>query len=96
MGRELDRVVVLVLEAAEAVVLMSRWKMTYSLAPEKPISFAPSVSLLMEVMNSHAACPSRCLDMLDQRWEDSLQGCTAYQRPRNAVSSPPMGPHVAA
>lgn len=67
MGRELDRVAVLVLEAAEAVVLMSRSKMTYSLALERPISYAPSVSLLMEVMTSHAACPSRCLDILDQR-----------------------------
>ena len=96
MGRGLDRVAALVLGEGEAVVLMSRWKMTYSLAPVRPISFAPSVSLLMEVMTSHAACPSRCLDILDQRWEDSLQGCTAYQRPQNVVSSPPMGPHVAA
>ena len=48
--QELDHVVVRVLGEAEALVLKSRWKMTYSLALEKWISLAPSVFVLMEVL----------------------------------------------
>ena len=48
--QESDRGVVRVLEEAEAVVMKSRWRMTYSLALEKSISLAPSVFVLMEVL----------------------------------------------